>query len=349
MKRLISTLLCLTSLAAVAQPPARLREAQAKEKTTATPTANAYRDFPTAQAMPDDAAWRRDVYRTIDLTQDANATLYYPTRPANGRENLFTYLFKLLLRGEIKAYNYNLDGNEDFSDDNTVKAKELMDRYQIFYESKDGRVRVNDSDLPSEEVKVYFVKESSYYDQRTASFRTQVTALCPVLKRTDEWGGEGTQYPMFWVKYADVAPYLAKLSLMGSSLNNAATLTADDYFTMNRYEGKIYKTTNLQDRVLANYCETDSALVKEQDRIEKQIADFQKHVWGQDSVPPAPEDSVADDKQEKRRTRTARRRGSSRSAADEAATDSKQPAVVEQKRSRSSRSGATYSVRRERH
>lgn len=349
MKRLISTLLCLTSLAAAAQPPARLREAQAKEKTTATPTANAYRDFPTAQAMPDDAAWRRDVYRTIDLTQDANATLYYPTRPANGRENLFTYLFKLLLRGEIKAYNYNLDGNEDFSDDNTVKAKELMDRYQIFYESKDGRVRVNDSDLPSEEVKVYFVKESSYYDQRTASFRTQVTALCPVLKRTDEWGGEGTQYPMFWVKYADVAPYLAKLSLMGSSLNNAATLTADDYFTMNRYEGKIYKTTNLQDRVLANYCETDSALVKEQDRIEKQIADFQKHVWGQDSVPPVPEDSVADDKQEKRRTRTVRRRGSSRSAADEAATDSKQPAVVEQKRSRSSRSGATYSVRRERH
>ncbi len=349
MKRLISTLFCLTTLVAVAQPPARLKEAQAKEQTAATPTANAYRDFPTAQAMPEDAAWRRDVYRTIDLTQDANAALYYPTRPVGGRENLFTYLFKLLLRGEIKAYNYNLDGNEDFSDDNLVKAKELMDRYQIFYESKDGRIRVNDSDLPSEEVKVYFVKESSYYDQRTASFRTQVTAFCPVLKRADEWGGEGTQYPMFWVKYDDVAPYLAKLSLMGSSLNNAATLSADDYFTMNRYEGKIYKTTNLQDRVLANYCETDSALVDEQNRIEKQIEDFQKHVWGQDSVPAAPEDSVsADDKQKSRSTRTARRRSSSRSAASEAASDTTQPAVAEQKRSRS-RSGATYSVRRERH
>ena len=226
-----------------------------------------------------------------------------------------------------------------------------MDRYQIFYESKDGRMRVNDADLPSEEVKVYFVKESAYYDQRTASFRTQVTALCPVLKRADEWGGEGTQYPMFWVKYDEVAPFLAKLSLMGSSLNNAATLSADDYFTLNRYEGKIYKTTNLQDRVLANYCTTDSALVKEQNRIEKQIADFQKHVWGQDSVAPAAEDSVAADEPKKKasRTRTPRRRGSSRGSAASSAAKDKKPAAVEQKRSRSSRSGATYSVRRQRH
>lgn len=352
MKRLILSLVCLTATAAVAQPPARLREAQAKTKTAETvPQGSAYRDFPTAQPMPGDAPWRRDVYRTVDLTVDANAALYYPTQPTAGRENLFTYLFKLLLRGQIKAYDYKLDGNEDFSEDNRVKAKELMDRYQIFYESKDGRMRVNDADLPSAEVTAYFVKESTYYDQRTATFRTQVTALCPVLRRADEFGGE-TQYPMFWVRYADVAPFLAKLSLMGSSLNNAATLTADDYFTMNRYEGKIYKTTNLQDKVLANYCTTDSALVKEQARIEKQITDFKKHVWGQDSIPPQPEDSLAADEEKPKahRTRTPRRRGAAEATSGNNRTERK-AAVAEQKRTRSSRSsgGATYSVRRQRH
>lgn len=75
-----------------------------------------------------------------------------------------------------------------------------MDRYRIYYESKDGKMRVNDADLPSEEVKAYFIKESTYYDQHTASFRSQVTALCPVLKRGDtDFGGELAQYPMFWV------------------------------------------------------------------------------------------------------------------------------------------------------
>ena len=138
MKRIILTLLCLATLAATAQPPAR-RKAQ-QEQESKTPVASAHRDFPTAVPMPDDAVWRRDIYREIDLTKEENAALYYPSTPQNGRENLFVSLFKLVLRGNIKAYDYKLDGNEDFSDDNTIKGKALMDRYQILYESKDGRI-----------------------------------------------------------------------------------------------------------------------------------------------------------------------------------------------------------------
>ena len=268
----------------VAQPPRRRAEQQQSQTQNAA-KGSAYREFPTAQNMPQDAAWRRDLYRTLDLTKSANAVLYYPTTPQDGRMNLFTYLFRLILRGQVKAYDYKLDGNENFSEKNQVKAKEIMDRYHIFYESKDGKMRVNDADLPSDEVKAYFIKESSYYDQHTASFRTQVTALCPVLKRGDsDFGGDLAQYPMFWVKMSDVAPYLGKLMLMGSSLNNAATMSADDFFTMKCYEGDIYKAVNLQDRLLSNYCEDDSAMKREQKRIEKQLTDVQEHVWGRDSA-----------------------------------------------------------------
>lgn len=62
-------------------------------------------------------------------------------------------------------------------------------------------------------------------------------------------------------------------------------MTADDYFTLNRYEGEIYKTNNLQGRVLANYCKTDSALVKEQNRIEKELTDLELSVWGKIETP----------------------------------------------------------------
>jgi len=86
------------------------------------------------------------------------------------------------------------------------------------------------------------------------------------------------------VKMSDVAPYLGKLMLMGSSLNNAATMSADDFFTMKCYEGDIYKAVNLQDRLLSNYCEDDSAMKREQKRIEKQLTDVQEHVWGRDSA-----------------------------------------------------------------
>ena len=355
----------------VAQPPRRRAEQQQKQaQAQNAPKGSAYRQFPTAQSMPQDAAWRRDLYRSIDLTRDANAVLYYPTTPQDGRENLFTYLFHLILRGQVKAYDYKLDGNENFSAKNQVKAKDIMDRYHIFYESKDGKMRVNDADLPSDEVKAYFIKESTYYDQHTSSFRTQVTALCPVLKRGDsDFGGGLAQYPMFWVKMEDVAPYLGKLMLMGSSLNNAATMSADDFFTMHRYEGDIYKAVNLQDKLLANYCEDDSAMKREQKRIEKQLVDVQEHVWGRDSayyaklradsLAQAEADSIAAaGKAAKasrrsvsptRRTASVRRSKptSSSSSAPKATAPKKQKAT--KPKSSSSSKGGSLSVRRQRH
>lgn len=274
------------AVSAVAQPPRRRAEMQQKkEQQQNAPRGSAYREFPTAQPMPEYVNWRRDLYRSLNLNKEANAVLYYPTTPQDGRENLFSYLFKMLLRKQVKAYDYKLDGNEDFSPKNQVTAKELMDRYHIYYESKGDKVRVNDADLPTEEVKMYFVKESTYYDPQTASFRSQVTALCPVLVRGEsDFGGEMAQYPMFWVKMSDIAPYLGKLMLMSSSLNNAAMVSADDFFTLGCYEGEIYKAVNLNDKLLSNYCENKQAVDREQQRIEKQLADVQEHVYGRDSV-----------------------------------------------------------------
>lgn len=374
MKKIFALILLICALGqaseASAQPPRRRAEQQQKqEQQQNSPRGSSYREFPTAQSMPSDAAWRRDLYRTLDLTKDANAVLYYPTTPQDGRENLFTYLFKLLLRKQIKAYDYKLDGNEDFSSKNEVTAKQLMDRYHIFYESKGDKVRVNDADLPSDEVKAYFIKESTYYDQHTASFRSQVTALCPVLKRGDsDFGGELAQYPMFWVKMQDVAPYLGKLMLMGSSLNNAATMSADDFFTMKCYKGDIYKAVNLQDRLLSNYCLDDSAMLKEQKRIEKQLTDVQEHVYGRDSayyarlradsLAQAEADSIAAAGKATRRTSASRRSSSvssrrtrtsvSSSSSTKAPKQRKQRTSSKASRPKSS-SGGGLSVRRQRH
>uniref|UniRef100_UPI0040264204 type IX secretion system ring protein PorN/GldN n=1 Tax=Alloprevotella sp. TaxID=1872471 RepID=UPI0040264204 len=374
MKKIFALILLICALGQAsevsAQPPRRRAEQQQKqEQQQNSPRGSSYREFPTAQSMPSDAAWRRDLYRTLDLTKDANAVLYYPTTPQDGRENLFTYLFKLLLRKQIKAYDYKLDGNEDFSSKNEVTAKQLMDRYHIFYESKGDKVRVNDADLPSDEVKAYFIKESTYYDQHTASFRSQVTALCPVLKRGDsDFGGELAQYPMFWVKMQDVAPYLGKLMLMGSSLNNAAMMSADDFFTMKCYKGDIYKAVNLQDRLLSNYCLDDSAMLKEQKRIEKQLTDVQEHVYGRDSayyarlradsLAQAEADSIAAAGKATRRTSASRRSSSassrrtrtsvSSSSSTKAPKQRKQRTSSKASRPKSS-SGGGLSVRRQRH
>ena len=237
--------------------------------------------FPTSAEMPEDVVWRRDIYRQLDLLADKNAPLYYPVEPNEQQVNLFTYLFRLFLAGRIPAYTYKLDGNESFAEkDKVTDVKEILDRYYIYYEEKNGKYTVADNDVPSANVKRYYLKESSFFDQRTGTYKAKVTALCPVLIEDDGFGDAGavTPKPLFWLKYDDIAPFLARLPIMTSNLNNVTNMTADDYFTMNRYEGKIYKTANMQGRVLVN--ETDTAKVEaEQKRIEQQLEDFEKNIW----------------------------------------------------------------------
>ena len=321
--------------------------AQKRTDATKPGTDRAALMFPVKQTMPEDVAWRRDVYRTLDLTMDANAPLYYPVEPIGRQVNLFTYVFRLMLTGRIDAYKYNLNGVESFDKKDRMEVREVLDRYSIFYEEKDGKINVENNDVPSAEVTRYYIKESVYLDQRTGTFATKVTAICPVLMRgADDFGGEATPYPLFWLNYDEIAPWLSKLPVMASNLNNVSNMTADDFFTMNRYDGKIYKTNNLQGKALANYCTTDSAMVKEQKRIEKEIYDFEEGIWGhmskEDSIKAAREDSIRLAKEgpkAKERKVSARRSSSSSSAVK----------TSKQKSGGNSSSGAArVSVRRQR-
>lgn len=305
MKRLFLILMMAGLAGTVCAQPAKRRVTTsnaAAQRGTAASQPKAQTDrasllFPVKQEMPEDVVWKRDVYRTLDLMRDANSPLYYPVEPRGRQVNLFTYVFHLVLTGRVNAYTYKLDGVESFDKKDRMEVRDLLDRYSIYYEDKDGKLSVENNDIPSAEVTRYYIKESVYLDQRTGSFSTRVTALCPVLMRgADDFGGEATPYPLFWLNYDEVSPWLARLPIMASNLNNVSNMTAEDYFAMNRYDGKIYKTNNLQGRALANYCPTDSALVKEQKRIEKQIADFEEGVWGhmshEDSIRAAREDSI---------------------------------------------------------
>ena len=118
-------------------------------------------------------------------------------------------------------------------------------------------------------------------------------------------------------------------------------MSADDYFTMNMYEGKIYKTTNMLGQTLAQYCPTDSAMTAEQKKIEKELQDFEKHIFGDparkdslDSIAAAEKDQKLSKKGRKNRrsggssTSKSRRKGSGSAATG---------------------SSARVSVRRERH
>ncbi|SFW28940.1 gliding motility associated protien GldN [Prevotellaceae bacterium HUN156] len=318
--------------------------------------------FPTAIDMPEDVVWRRDIYREIDLSKNANGGLYYPVEPIDRQVNLFTYIFKLALNGYIPVYEYRLDGNESFSDSSRVDIKTILENHKIHHTESNGKLHVDNSDIPSAEVKLYYLKESAYYDQANSSFHRKVLALCPVMFREDDYSSLSSddafdsgslslesdshsysKYPLFWVKYSDLEPFLSRQSIMTSNLNNAATMSMDDYFTLNRYEGTIYKTNNMLGKTLAQICGNDTVkLNAEQKRIEAELKAFEQNIFG-DKARKDSLDSIAkldprDVKAAKKGKRTSRR--------STATVKKSKPA----KSSSGSSSGSVrMSVRRQRH
>lgn len=262
-----------------AQPQRRLQEQKAAANNSASNlSVRARTQFAVSTTPEEQVNWKRDIYRELDLKKEANAALYYPEEPLGDRVNFFTLIFRLILEGKINAYEYRMDGNELFTDDNKLDIGNMLDKFYVYYKKENDRYIVETTDIPSIEVLKYYVKESNFIDRRTSDYKTKVTAICPVLMRQDV-GDAATPYPMFWLNYDEISPYLSQTPAMTSSFNNTTNMSLDDYFVMRCYNGEIYKTSNLRNQPLAEYCDNDSLLKKEQQHIEKQLVDLEAGLW----------------------------------------------------------------------
>lgn len=238
------------------------------------------------QNLPGDAdlTWMRVLYRELDLNKEANAPLYYPEEPTQGQESMIRLLMRLLANNQIPAYEY-LDGREVFTDQYRIKVKDMLDRFHIYYKDAKGstekhpKFEIHESDIPAQEVLSYYIIERWEFDRRTNKLRTVVEAICPVLHRSDEWGMEAVKYPMFWVKYSDIRPYLSAQNIFTSDANNLATDTYDDFFQLGLYDGEIFKTRNLRNKSMMQLYPNAEDRKHAQDSIQRSLDRFADGLW----------------------------------------------------------------------
>ena len=311
-----------------------------------------------------DRQWMRVIYRSLDLDKDKNAALYYPEEPTDGQDNLFRIIMRLLAENKVPAYEY-LDGREIFTDQYKVKVKDVLDRFYIPYTDAKGsteknpRYNIDPSDVPTNEVLSYYIIEKWEYDTRNNRLRPVVEAICPMLHRTGDFGGEALKYPMFWIKFSDLRPYLAAQTIFVDDNNNLPTCTYDDFFTLNMYEGDIYKTRNLKNKSMAQQYGDADKLKKAQDSIQKSLDDFEKKLWvpsreeviaareAREALAAGKDSTEVKEAKDTKSTVRSTRRSSKRSTKDNNATKTKAPKVSKPKTVKSS-SNATRSVRRRR-
>lgn len=305
-----------------------------------------------------DLQWMRVIYRQLDLNKDKNAALYFPEEPLEGQENLFRIIMRLMANNQLAAYEY-LDGREVFTEQYRVKVRDVLDRFHILFTDAKGsteknpRFVIEESDVPSNEVLSYYVIERWQYDTRHNRLRPRVEAICPVLHRAGDFGGDAVRYPMFWVRFNDIRPWLSQQTIFVDDNNNLPTCTYDDFFTLGMYEGEIYKTRNLKNRSLMQLYPNADERKRVQDSIQASLDSFEHKLWvpSREEVIAAREareaaergDSASvSDKEDKpvRATRSTRRSGKKPAARQSKVKQSKPKSV------KSSSSSAARSVRR---
>ncbi|MGM9844397.1 MAG: gliding motility protein GldN [Muribaculaceae bacterium] len=231
-----------------------------------------------------DLQWMRVIYRQLDLQKEANAPLYFPEEPTEGEESLFRMILRLLANNQVEAYEY-LDGREVFTEQYRIKVKDMLDRFHILYTDAKGSTEKNpkftieESDVPANEVLSYYILERWEFDSRHNRTVTKVQAICPVLHRAGDFGGEPIKYPMFWIKLEALRPYLSQQPIFISDDNNLAKYTYDDYFQLNMYDGEIYKTRNLANKSMMQMYPDPDDMKRAQDSIQNRLENFDKKLW----------------------------------------------------------------------
>lgn len=225
----------------------------------------------------------RYVNRSLDLTKPENAVLYYPEDIIDGQQNLFRIILGLVVSGKIPAYEY-LDGREIFTDQYRVKPDEMLSRFSIAASPAKGSSErnralvIDEDDVPAGSVQNYYMIEKWQFDRNSNAMKTSVEALCPLLDG-DTGFSESVHYPMFWVKYSDLKPYLATQFVFADDDNNLPRYSLDDYFTLGLYKGEIYKTRNLRNLTLAQMHEDPDDLARARDSIENRLRSYGKDLW----------------------------------------------------------------------
>ena len=231
-----------------------------------------------------DLMWMRVIYRQLNAETVDNAPIFFPEEKTQDQENLFRIIMRLVVNNQVTAYEY-LDGREIFTDEYRINVRDMLDRFHVLYEEGKGSTEKNpkfvidDSDVPANEVLSYYIIERWEFDSRSNEMKTRVEAICPVLHRSGDFGGDAIKYPMFWVKLQDIRPWMTQQYIFIDDDNIIPKYTYDDYFLLTMYKGDIYKTRNIQNKSMMQLYPDEKDRRRAQDSIQARLENFDKKLW----------------------------------------------------------------------
>ncbi len=305
MKQLLLIALCVFSWGAYAQnqttpppgngavqnTPPKKRLAQKKDGFSFKETAAADTVVPYSEVRQEDIAYRKRIWREIDLRDRGNSVLASP------KVNLVGILFQALDNGELDMYASN---DEDFEGEPLAMTKaaagnhSAVDTAFLGVNPETNEINRANNEFFAASYMMIRIKEDWILDIRRGIFEPRIVGIAPIrmdIKTQVDNNGNPVADPVTgavradtlksvvgWFYFDDLREILVKHKVANNGNDNSG-INFDDVFVRRLFYSNITKTSNASDLRIEDVLANSKERLIESDRVKKALADFEQGLW----------------------------------------------------------------------
>lgn len=264
----------------------------------------------------DDVVWAHVVYKIIDLRDNVNSQLAFPTGQVANYKNLFRLLSEAVVANTPVYYPNEAGVTPNFAPSNLVPATNLSDVFFIetnvagaqyidpLFEVEEGTNTLTISnriyDRFSRRINRFMIQQVYYFDKHLSQMSSKIIGIAPLMTveeiigtafsafDEEDAGNADTQELkntlresiVCWFLYDDLKSHFSVQPVFQES-NIAQRVSYHEYFSKKMFSAYLIGDNNLMKRLYSNMGElTTNQITNEIKGIQSKLVEIESGIWG---------------------------------------------------------------------